>query len=90
MEKNSQENAVDAIETIETIETKIDINNLSSETKDDILRRTKQHRESIDEIIVPQYEDNYVVTYSKEDSSFLVWKVNIEQNGQQHPDSTRR
>jgi len=70
MEKNSQENAFDTVEPIESNETTIDINNLSSETKDDILSRTKQHRENIDEIIVPQYiqyiddqyiEDNYAV-----------------------------
>jgi len=79
------------------LETKNDnINSLSSETKDDILGRTKQHRESIDEIIVPQYiqymdddqyiEDNYAVTYSEKDNSLLGWTINIEQNGQQHPD----
>ena len=65
MENNSQENTVEPI--IEHIETAIDINSLSSETKDvninslssetkdEILRRTEQHRESIDEIILPQY-----------------------------------
>src|SRR5581483_9101393 len=77
-------------------ETKDDnINSLSSETKDEILKRTEQHRESIDKIIVPQYiqyindqyiEDNYAVTYSKKDNSLLGWTINIEQNGQQHPD----
>src|SRR5437868_8555848 len=93
MENNSQENTVEPI--IEHIETAIDINSLSSETKDvninslssetkdEILRRTEQHRESIDEIIVPQYvEDNYV-TYSKNDNSLVIWTINIEQNGQQ-------
>jgi len=105
MENNSQENTVEPI--IEHIEIAIEINSLSSETKDDninslssktkddILGRTKQHRESIDEIIVPQYiqymddqyiEDNYAVTYSEKDNSFLGWTINIEQNGQQHPD----
>ena len=53
MEKITQENAFDTIEPIEPNETTIDINNLSSETKDDILSRTKQHRENIDRIIVP-------------------------------------
>ena len=77
-------------------ETKDDnTNSLSSETKDDILRSPEQHRESIDEIILPQYiqymddqyiEDNYAVTYSKKDNSLLGWTINIEQNGQQHPD----
>ena len=95
MEKNSQENAIDIVEPIEPNETTIDINNVSSETKDDILSRTKQHRENIDKIIVPQYihyiedqyiENNYVVTYSKEDKSFLRWTINIEENGQQLPD----
>ena len=97
MENNSQENVIDTVEPNEPIETTIDIsletkddddiNNLSLETKDDILSRTKQHRESIDKIIVPQYvEDNYVVTYSKKDNSLLGWTINIEQNGQQHPD----
>ena len=91
MEKNSQENAIDIVEPIEPNETTIDINNVSSETKDDILSRTKQHRENIDRIIIPQYmddqygEDNYAVTYSKEDKSLLGWTINIEQNGQQHP-----
>ena len=98
MEKISQENAFDTIEPIESNETTIDINNLSSETKDDILSRTEQHRENIDEIIVPQYiqyindqyddqyvEGNYAVTYSKKDNSLLGWTINIEQNGQQLP-----
>src|SRR5204862_527964 len=81
----------------------IDVNNYLSETKDDDIigfsletkGGTKQHMESIDEIIVPQYihyiddqyvEDNYVVTYSKRDNSFLGWTIDIEQDGQQHPD----
>src|SRR5438045_2020806 len=102
-EKNSQENAIEPIEpiekieTIETIETAIDIKSLSSETKSDILSRTKQHRENVDEIIVPQYIDdqyvedkNYVVTYSNyykgRDNSILGWTINIEENGQQQPD----
>ena len=91
-EKNSQENAIEPIEpiekieTIETIETAIDIKSLSSETKSDILSRTKQHRENVDKIIVPQYEeDNYAVTYSKTDNSLLGWTINLEQNGQQDP-----
>jgi len=53
----------------------------------------KEHRKSIDKIIVPQYIDdqnvndnNYVVTYSRDDNSFLGWKINIEENGQQQPD----
>ena len=93
MENNSQENVIEPIETAIDInsfssETKDDnINSLSLETKDDILSRTKQHRESIDEIIVPQYEDNYAVTYSEKDNSLLGWTINIEQNGQQHPDA---
>ena len=85
------------IETIETIETAIDIKSLSSETKSDILSRTKQHRENVDEIIVPQYIDdqyvednNYVITYSSygegHDNSILGWTINIEENGQQQPD----
>ena len=113
MEENSQENTIETIEATETaidIPTKVDINILShnnkenievpqesetKETKDDILSRTKQHRENIDEIIVPQYfdyiedqyiENNYVVTYSEKDNSILRWKINIKENGQQHPD----
>ena len=72
---------------MEPNETTIDINNLSSETKDDILSRTEQHhRENIDEIIVSEYsEDNYTVTYSVKDNSLLGWTIDIEQNGQQHP-----
>ena len=95
-EKNFQGNAIEPIEPIEkieTIETAIDIKSLSSETKSDILSRTKQHRENVDEIIVPQYIDdqyvedkNYVVTYSKEDNSILGWTINIEENGQQQSD----
>ena len=94
MEKNSQENAIDIVEPIEPNETTIDINNLSPDTKDDILSRTRRHRENIDEIIVPQYiqymddqytEDNYAVTYSEKDNSLLGWTINIGQNGQQHP-----
>src|SRR5436190_22596019 len=82
-EKNSQENAFDTMEPIKPTETAIDIN-ASSEIKSDILSRIKKHRESIDKIIVPQYiDDQYVVTYSKEDNSFLGWK---EENGQQQPD----
>ena len=103
MEDNSQGNVIDTVESNEPIETTIDIsletkddddiNNLLFETKDDILSRTRVHRGSIDEIIVPQYmddqyiEDNYAVTYSKMyDNSLLGWTINIEQNGQQHPD----
>ena len=52
---------------LRNMETTIDFHNLSSETKDDILSRTKQHKENIDEFIVSEYgEDNYAVTYSKE------------------------
>ena len=89
-EKNSQENVTEAIEPIETA---IDINSLSSETKSDILSRTKDHRENIRSIIVPQYIDdqhvndnNYVVTYSEQDISILGWNIDIEENGQQQPD----
>ena len=87
-EKNSQE-------AIETIEFSIDIKDLLSEMKGDILSRTKQHRKNIDRIIVPQYiddqyiTDNYVVTYSKRihDNSVLGWTINnIEEDGQQQPD----
>jgi len=101
-ETNSQENAIEPIEpiekieTIETIETAIDIKSLSSETISDILSRTKQHRENVYKIIVPQYiedqyveDKNYVVTYSRYfggDKSILGWTINIEENGQQQPD----
>ena len=55
-------------------------------TKGDILSRTKRHRENINKIIVSQYsEDNYAVTYSEQDNSLLGWTINIDQNGQQHP-----
>ena len=61
----------------ETIETAIDINSLASETKSDIFSRTKKHRETITRIILSQYSpnDNYVVTYSEEDNSFLGWTI---------------
>src|SRR5437016_3705365 len=68
----------------------------SSEIKDDILSRTKKHRENIGRIIVPQYIDdqyvtdnNYIVTYSNKDhdNSVLGWTIsNIEEDGQQQPD----
>ena len=96
MEKNSQENTIHTAESIEAVEIIVDIYNFLSETKVDTLRRTKQHRKNIDRIIVSQYihqyvkdqyvEDNYAVTYSREDNSFLGWTINIEQNGHQHPD----
>src|SRR5947199_7227844 len=111
MENNSRENVIEPIETAIDISNSLNegviivkspsvssdynINSLSSETKDDILSRTKQHRENIDEIIVPQYiqymddqciEDNFAVTYSEKDNSLLGWTINIERNGQQHPD----
>ena len=58
---------------------------------------TQPHNgKKIDKIIVPQYIDdhvednNYVVTYSNydegHDNSILGWTINIEENGQQHPD----
>ena len=79
MEKNNSE-------TIEPIETAIDIN---ADTKSDIFEH-KGHREHISSIIVPQYIDdqnvkdnNYVVTYSYQDKSFLGWEIDIEENGQQ-------
>jgi len=96
-EKNSQEIVTESIESIESIEIKIDNNKLSSEKKSDILDRTKQHRENICSIIVPQYIDdpyvkdnNYAVTYNYDyskypsDKSVLGWT--IEENGQQQPD----
>ena len=101
-EKNSQENVTEVIETVDTIEpikpteTAIEINGPSSEIKDDILSRTKKHRENIGRIIVPQYIDdqyvtdnNYIVTYSNKDhdNSVLGWTIsNIEEDGQQQPD----
>jgi len=100
-EKNSQENVTEVIETVDTIEpikpteTAIEINGPSSEIKDDILSRTKKHRENIGRIIVPQYIDdqyvtdnNYIVTYSNKnhDNSVLRWTINIKEDGQQQPD----
>ena len=68
-------------------QTVININSLSSETKNYILRRSEQHRKHIDKIIVPQYiEDNYAVTYRTLDNTILGWPINVEKNGQQHPD----
>src|SRR5436305_10036100 len=53
-----------------------------SETESD--SPTQPHNgKTIDQIIVSQYNDPYVVTYSKEDDSVLGW--NIEENGQQQP-----
>src|SRR5581483_8369097 len=101
-EKNSQKSTIDA-ETLNnfnssfnSFNTAVDINNLSSEMKSDIFSRTKQHRENIDKIIVPQYIDdqyvkdnNYVFTYDNKeyDNSLLGWKINVEKNGQQQPDT---
>ena len=101
--KKSQENAIEAIETVINVNDKeITVESVkqtavddgpTSETEIDILSRTKQHRESIKEIIVSQYIDdqnvndnNYAVTFSSNDKSILVWKINIEENGQQQPD----
>src|SRR5581483_4348228 len=82
MEGNSQENVIEVVE--HTDDTKIGADRLSSEEKDDILNRSKNHRENISSIIVPQYEeDDYVVTYSRVDKSILLWK---EVNGQHQPD----
>ncbi|CAB4411306.1 unnamed protein product [Rhizophagus irregularis] len=75
-------------------------NEIPSETKDDIFDNIKEprkeiekHRRSIDRIFVSQYMDDtstynddlYVVTYSKEDKSFLGWSVNTKNNGSQQP-----
>ena len=65
-------------------ETAIEINNLT-ETKSD--RPTQPHNgKKIDRIIVSQYNEPYVVTYSEKDNSVLGWLVNAEENGQQRPD----
>ena len=85
-EKDSQEN---------DIETAININGLLSEMKcdmTDILSITKQHRESIEDIVVPLYiddqyvEENYAVTYSKTDKSIIGWTINNKENGDTQPD----
>ena len=58
-EKNSQENAIEIVETVEKvdpIETAIDIHGLSSETED-ILIRTKKHRETIFNGLSSETED---------------------------------
>ena len=62
------------------IETVIDIETKSS--------GQPHNGKKIDEIIVSQYtEDNqYAVTYSKEDNSIQGWKVNVEESGRQIPD----
>jgi hypothetical protein len=65
-------------------ETAIEINNLT-EMKND--HPTQPHNgKKIDRIIVSQYNEPYVVTYSKEDNSVLGWLINAEENGQQRPD----
>lgn len=70
------------------------------ETKDGFPDNTKEHMKSISEVIIPEYMyitntnnkeygpiyDDYVVTYSSEEQSFLGCTVNIEKNGQQQPD----
>src|SRR5436189_5645975 len=72
--ENEKENTVETIVKIpETERTYSE----EAETKSDC------HRKTIDQIIVSQYNDSYVVTYSKEDNSVLGW--NIEENGQQRP-----
>ena len=75
------ENAADTI--VEISETKsTQPHNGHVETKSDC--PTQPHNgKTIDQIIVSQYNDPYVVTYSKEDNSVLGW--NIEENGQQQP-----
>jgi hypothetical protein len=62
-------------------ETAIQINS-PKETKSD--RFIQPHNgKKIDEIIVSQYDEPYVVTYSREDNAVLGWLVNAEDNGQQ-------
>ncbi|PKC68902.1 hypothetical protein RhiirA1_533856 [Rhizophagus irregularis] len=75
-------------------ETKDDIFDNIKEPRKEI----EKHRRSIDRIFVSQYmddtstynevygSDDYVVTYSKEDKSFLGWSVNTKNNGPQQPD----
>src|SRR5688572_8627906 len=74
--------------TVETIVKISEMENTCSEeaeTKSD--RPTQPHNgKTIDRIMVSQYDDPYVVTYSKEDNSVLGWNIeNIEENGQQRP-----
>jgi hypothetical protein len=65
-------------------ETAIQINS-PKETKSD--RFIQPHNgKKIDEIIVSQYDEPYVVTYSREDKSVLGWLINVEKNGQLEPD----
>ncbi|CAB4391084.1 unnamed protein product [Rhizophagus irregularis] len=75
-------------------ETKDDIFDNIKEPRKEI----EKHKKSIDRIFVSQYmddtstynevygSDDYVVTYSKEDKSFLGWSVNTKNNGPQQPD----
>lgn len=65
-------------------------------------KEIENHKKSIDYIFVSHYmndthiydtkygpiHDDYVVTYSTEDKSFLGWLVNTEDNGPQQPDVT--
>jgi len=75
--ENEKENTVETIVKISETESTY---SEEAETKSD--RPTQPHNgKTIDQIIVSQYNDPYVVTYSKEDRSVLGW--NIEQNGQQ-------
>jgi hypothetical protein len=78
------------------LEKKDDIFNNIKEHKEGIVN----HKKSIYSIFVPHYmddthiynakygpiHDDYIVTYSYNDNSFLGWLVNNEENGPQQPD----
>lgn len=74
------------IEVIEHNDTRTDADRISSEEESNILNRTRNHRENIQEIIIPEYEeDNYVITYSFKDDSIVRWTVNTGENGLLQP-----
>ncbi|GBC04685.1 hypothetical protein RclHR1_05800012 [Rhizophagus clarus] len=80
------QNSTSAPET--TIDISDNINGHEEETKDDIWKISKNHRETIGRIFVSQYMDDteyglddYAVTYSKKDKSVLGWS--IKENGPQ-------
>ncbi|CAB4488616.1 unnamed protein product [Rhizophagus irregularis] len=88
----SAETKIDIHDNDNIKEHRVETEKTPSEMKDDSY---EQHRKSICQILVSQYmndegygsdnygSDNYVVTYSREDKSFLGWP--IKENGlQQH------
>ena len=82
-----QTKTLDDTSVIEIPETKDDNFDNIEEHKTEIENHKKSiYRTFVSHYINEGYGDDYVVTYSDEDESFLGWLVNIEENGPQQPD----